>query len=148
MEVTCYQINAFVDKALGFKGNAACIVPLTEWPDDEVMLRIAKENGVAETAFFIPNPQGSQCAFSLRWFTPDIEMDLCGHATLATAYTIATQIGFGSDTITFSSNSGGSLHSRLSFEGPEAGLPASEHTGFAQHQACGGDPRTRLRASL
>lgn len=106
MKADCYKVNAFVDRTLGFKGNAACIVPLDEWLPDAAMLRLAKENGVAETAFFIRNPEGSENAFSLRWFTPDIEMDLCGHATLATAYTIATQLNYGHDVITFSSNSG------------------------------------------
>ena len=80
MQYPIYQINAFSDSPFG--GNSACVVPLTAWLPDELMLAIAKQNAVAETAFFIE--QGT--SVSLRWFTPDHEIDLCGHATLATAH--------------------------------------------------------------
>ncbi|BBM87467.1 PhzF family phenazine biosynthesis protein [Candidatus Uabimicrobium amorphum] len=82
MQLNLYQIDAFTDKIFG--GNPACVVPMTEWLPDETLLKIAQENAVAETAFFI------QCdeKVKLRWFTPEIEMDLCGHATLATAYVL------------------------------------------------------------
>ena len=98
--IDLYQIDAFTDQV--FKGNPACVVPLESWLEDQVMLNIAKENGVAETAFFIPTEKG----FHLRWFTPEIEMDLCGHATLATAHCIFEHLGFEEDQILFESNSG------------------------------------------
>ncbi|NLX40927.1 MAG: PhzF family phenazine biosynthesis protein [Bacteroidales bacterium] len=81
-----YHVDAFTDEL--FKGNPACVIPLDNWLKDDLMLKIAAENGVAETAFFIKN----SCTegYSIRWFTPDIEMDLCGHATLATAFVIST----------------------------------------------------------
>ena len=98
--IDLYQIDAFSDQV--FKGNPACVVPLNSWLEDQVMLNIAKENGVAETAFFIPTGKG----FYLRWFTPEIEMDLCGHATLATAHCIFEHLGFEENQILFESNSG------------------------------------------
>ena len=79
MKINIYQIDAFSDQV--FKGNPACVVPLKEWLPDSTLLNIAKENAVAETAFFVIEND----IIHLRWFTPDIEMDLCGHATLATA---------------------------------------------------------------
>ena len=87
MELDLYQIDAFTQHVFG--GNPACVVPLKEWPDASLLLKIAKENAVAETAYFVPNENG----FHLRWFTPDIEMDLCGHATLATAHCIKEILG-------------------------------------------------------
>jgi PhzF family phenazine biosynthesis protein len=95
-----YQIDAFTDQV--FSGNPACVVPLKEWLPDNTMLKIAKENGVAETAFFIEEDDG----FYLRWFTPEIEMDLCGHATLATAHCIFKHLEFKGDQLVFSSSSG------------------------------------------
>ena len=80
MKLELYQIDAFTDKLFG--GNPACVVPLTDWLPDDILLKVAKENAVAETAFFINKSD----KIHLRWFTPEIEMDLCGHATLATAH--------------------------------------------------------------
>ena len=82
MKLEIYQVDAFSDKI--FSGNPACVVPLRKWYPDEFLLNIAKENSVSETAFFIN--KGS--FFELRWFTPDHEIDLCGHATLASAHVI------------------------------------------------------------
>lgn len=82
MKLKIFQVDAFTAETFG--GNPACVVPMTSWPDDEVLLNIAKENAVAETAFYIPENDG----YHLRWFTPDIEMDLCGHATLASAHVL------------------------------------------------------------
>lgn len=99
MQVPYYIIHAFTDKLFG--GNPACVIALQEWLPDHLLQQIAKENGLPETAFFIP--QGDR--FGLRWFTPEIEMDLCGHATLATAHALkAMQHHAGK--IMFSSNSG------------------------------------------
>ena len=71
MKLPIFQIDAFSDKVFG--GNPACVVLLENWLQDEVLLKIAKENAVAETAFFIDNEKDIQ----LRWFTPDLEIDLC-----------------------------------------------------------------------
>lgn len=95
-----YQIDAFTDSV--FAGNPACVVPLDKWLPIETMLAIARENGVAETAFFV-NTDGH---YQLRWFTPEIEMDLCGHATLATAHCIYAHQGYQGDELVFNSNSG------------------------------------------
>ena len=86
MKLPIFQIDAFSDKV--FRGNPACVVPLENWLKDEVLLKIAQENAVAETAFFVKRGRN----FHLRWFTPDIEMDLCGHATLATAHCILSEL--------------------------------------------------------
>ena len=87
-EYKIYQVNAFTDTL--FEGNPACVVPLKEWLSDELLLKIAKENAVSETAYFIEHKD----YFHLRWFTPDIEMDLCGHATLATAHIIKSELNY------------------------------------------------------
>ena len=100
MELAIFQVDAFTDQLFG--GNPACVVPLTIWLRNDTLLKIARENAVAETAFFIP--QGDH--FHLRWFTPDIEMDLCGHATLATAHVLINHLGYKSNEITFESRSG------------------------------------------
>ena len=100
MQLPFYKIDAFTDRI--FAGNPACVVPMQEWLPDDMLLQIAKENAVPETAFFIP--QGDQ--FALRWFTPDIEMDLCGHATLATAHVLKAILQHPADKIVFTSNSG------------------------------------------
>ena len=82
MTYSVYQVDAFTTSI--FKGNPACVVPLDKWLEDEILLNIAKENAVPETAFFVQDKD----TIHLRWFTPDLEMDLCGHATLATAHVI------------------------------------------------------------
>ncbi|HPW66884.1 MAG TPA: PhzF family phenazine biosynthesis protein [Salinivirgaceae bacterium] len=100
MQLQCFQIDAFTNKLFG--GNPACIVPLSEWLSDEILLKIAKENTVAESAFFVDKGE----KIHLRWFTPDIEMDLCGHATLATAHCLKTIMGYKKDSIVFETLSG------------------------------------------
>lgn len=100
MNIPIFQIDAFASKVFG--GNPAAVCPLDQWLPDDVMQRIALENSVAETAFFIPQDG----AFAIRWFTPEIEMDLCGHATLATAHVIARHLNEPKSPITFQSNSG------------------------------------------
>jgi PhzF family phenazine biosynthesis protein len=100
IELNLYQVDAFTDRIFG--GNPACVIPLQEWLPNEQLLLLARENAVAETAFFIPDKDG----FSLRWFTPEIEMDLCGHATLATAHVIKTFLNYNKDSIRFDSASG------------------------------------------
>ncbi len=100
MKLDLYQVDAFTESTFG--GNPACIVPLTAWLDDDVLLNIAKENAVAETAFFVQQAD----RIHLRWFTPDIEMDLCGHATLATAHILKTELGYEKNSVVFDSASG------------------------------------------
>ena len=100
MKLPIFQIDAFSNKVFG--GNPACVVPLENWLQDEVLLKIAQENAVAETAFFVRKGKN----FHLRWFTPDIEMDLCGHATLATAHCILTELKLESEKVIFETMSG------------------------------------------
>ncbi len=78
-----FQVDAFASKA--FEGNPAAVMPLTEWLPDDIMQAIAAENNLAETAFTIPSER-DDADYDLRWFTPTVEVDLCGHATLATAH--------------------------------------------------------------
>jgi PhzF family phenazine biosynthesis protein len=100
MKLKLYQIDAFTDKLFG--GNPACVVPLDSWLPDDILLKIAKENAVSETAFFVDKGE----KIHLRWFTPDIEMDLCGHATLASAHCLATLLHYKKDKIIFETLSG------------------------------------------
>lgn len=101
MKLPLYWIDAFTAKA--FAGNPAAVVPLDAWPADQLMQRIAFENGLSETAFFVATGPGR---YHLRWFTPAVEIDLCGHATLATAFVIFHHLGFDGAEITFDSRSG------------------------------------------
>ena len=95
MKLNLYQIDAFTDRIFG--GNPACVVPLEDWLPDDILLKIAKENAVAETAFFVDKGE----KIHLRWFTPEVEMDLCGHATLATAHCLKTILDYPKDEIVF-----------------------------------------------
>jgi len=103
MTVPIYQADAFTDKLFG--GNPAAICPLDEWLPDETMQKIAVENNLAETAFFVKNDTG----YKLRWFTPEYEIDLCGHATLASAHILFTELGHAGDTINFETIKAGTL---------------------------------------
>ena len=100
MKLDLFQIDAFTDKIFG--GNPACVVPLINWLSDDILMKITKENAVAETAFFVDNGD----KIHLRWFTPENEMDLCGHATLATAHCLKTILNYQSDKIIFKTLSG------------------------------------------
>ncbi|MEO1052938.1 MAG: PhzF family phenazine biosynthesis protein [Bacteroidota bacterium] len=95
-----FQVDAFTDQL--FEGNPAAVCPLDEWLPSPLMQQIAAENNLAETAFFVP--QGED--FSLKWFTPVAEVDLCGHATLASAHVLYHHLGYDRDQIKFDSNSG------------------------------------------
>lgn len=99
-EYSLYQIDSFTDTIFG--GNPACVVPLDTWLSDDILLKIAKENAVAETAFLVDLGK----KFHLRWFTPEIEMDLCGHATLAAAHCLKTILNYNKDEIVFETLSG------------------------------------------
>lgn len=98
--MTLYQIDAFTDKLFG--GNPAAVVPLSTWPPDHLMQSIATENNLAETAFVVPEGED----FRIRWFTPGVEVDLCGHATLATAFVMFNELNYAHDQIRFHSKSG------------------------------------------
>ena len=103
MTIPIYQVDAFARRP--FAGNPAAVCPLTEWLPAETMQLIAAENNLAETAFFVPL-SGEEADFHLRWFTPTFEIDLCGHATLATAHVLWKERGFAKPDITFQSQSG------------------------------------------
>jgi len=85
MRLPIHQIDAFAERP--FEGNPAAVMPLESWLPDELMQSIAMENQLSETAFFVPLDDGSNVSngFHIRWFTPANEVDLCGHATLASA---------------------------------------------------------------
>lgn len=100
MKLKIYHIDAFADRL--FSGNPAAVCPLDEWLPDELMQHMAQENNLSETAFFVPGND----AYELRWFTPEAEVDLCGHATLASAYVIFNDLNYRSERITFNTRSG------------------------------------------
>jgi PhzF family phenazine biosynthesis protein len=100
MELTIYQIDAFTDQV--FKGNPAAVCPLDDWLADTDLQAIAAENNLSETAFYVPAGAG----FHLRWFTPKAEVDLCGHATLATAFVLFNLLDYADETVKFETRSG------------------------------------------
>jgi PhzF family phenazine biosynthesis protein len=100
MKLKIYQIDAFADHV--FEGNPAAVIPLENWLPDAVMQLIALENNLSETAFFAPVENG----FNIRWFTPAAEVDLCGHATLATAHVLFNHLNYTENEIRFDSRSG------------------------------------------
>ena len=81
-----------------FTGNPAGVCPLPAWPADDLLQKIAHQNGLAETAFYVPEAAGR---FRLRWFTPPVEIDLCGHATLASAHVLFAEQGYKQEGVTF-----------------------------------------------
>ncbi len=103
MNLTIYQVDAFTQKLFG--GNPAAVIPLDKWIDDELMQHIAMENNLSETAFFVPSEE-DDIDYDLRWFTPTIEMDLCGHATLAAAFVIFSIIDKSRTQVVFNCKSG------------------------------------------
>lgn len=100
MKIQIYQVDAFTDKAFG--GNPAAVCPLEFWPDDKILQSIAAENNLSETAFFVEN----ESFFHIRWFTPEVEVNLCGHATLASAHVIFNHLDYPNENIQFDSKSG------------------------------------------
>ncbi|HHH75974.1 MAG: isomerase [Gammaproteobacteria bacterium] len=100
MKLDIYQIDAFANRA--FEGNPAAVCPLDIWLPDELMQSIASENNLSETAFFVPEGDG----YSIRWFTPTAEVDLCGHATLASAFVLFNILNYDGDKLDFDSRSG------------------------------------------
>jgi PhzF family phenazine biosynthesis protein len=119
MEIPIYQVDAFSPVVFG--GNPAAIMPLDSWLEDHTLQAIAMENNLSETAFFVTSTEG----YELRWFTPTVEVNLCGHATLAAAHVLFNHLGFAGDVIRFQTHSG-----ELRVSRSEAGLtldfPAAE----------------------
>jgi PhzF family phenazine biosynthesis protein len=101
MTLKMWQVDAFASKPL--EGNPAAVVPLESWLDAGLMQAIAGENNLAETAFFVKTGSG---AYDLRWFTPAVEVDLCGHATLASAFVVLNFLEPSLDTVRFQTRSG------------------------------------------
>jgi len=100
MKLKMYQVDAFASQP--FEGNPAAVCPLNTWLPDETMQAIASENNLSETVFFVPREGG----FSIRWFTPTVEVNLCGHATLASAYVLFHELEYKEGNIVFFSRSG------------------------------------------
>jgi len=115
-----YQIDAFASRA--FEGNQACVMPLDAFLSDETLQAIAAENNVAETAFIVPAGEG---AWELRWFTPAVEVPLCGHATLASAHVIFRHLGFTGPQVTFQTLQSGKLYVARKGAGYKMDFPAS-----------------------
>lgn len=103
MKRTIYQVDAFTQEV--FKGNPAAVCILDQWPADDLMQQIANENNLSETAFAV---HVGDC-FEIRWFTPEMEVELCGHATLATAHVLFTHLNYPGDQICFESIHSGRL---------------------------------------
>jgi PhzF family phenazine biosynthesis protein len=104
MKLRMFQVDAFTSRLFG--GNPAAVVPLEKWLPVETLLAIAMENNLAETAFFVPALDREKADFDLRWFSPMIEVSLCGHATLASAHVLYRHMGWPSAKVRFSSQSG------------------------------------------
>ncbi len=106
MKIKLYQVDAFTSKLFG--GNPAAVCPLDAWLPEETMQNIAMENNLAETAFYVKRDE----AFEIRWFTPSVEVDLCGHATLAAAFVLYNFENYRGDEICFISDRSGELKVR------------------------------------
>ena len=112
MKLRLYQVDAFTDKLFG--GNPAAVVPLKKWLPDSLMQQLAMENNLAETVFFVPGNsspkgggrEGAGVDFDIRWFTPVLEINLCGHATLASAFVLFNILKEKKRSVSFSSKSG------------------------------------------
>ncbi|EKU75052.1 MULTISPECIES: PhzF family phenazine biosynthesis protein [Sphingobium] len=111
------QVDAFADAP--FTGNPAAVMPLDAWLDDAVLQAIAAENNLSETAFTVPTPDDAEADYALRWFTPEVEVKLCGHATLASGHVLMQ-----GDTIRFRTRHAGVLTVTRAGEGYELSLPA------------------------
>lgn len=103
-ELNIYQLDAFTDRPFG--GNPAAVVPLDAWLPDPVLQAIALENNLSETAYFVAEPAGSDADFHIRWFTPTKEVDLCGHATLASGAALYDLLGWERERVTFRAKAG------------------------------------------
>ena len=121
VEFDFFQVDAFTRRPFG--GNPAAVVPMTEWPSDEQLQAIAGENNLSETAFFIRGPNVGD-PIGLRWFTPALEVDLCGHATLASAHVLFTELTPDATSIRFDTRRSGSLTVERTEDGYAMDFPA------------------------
>ncbi|MGB8014069.1 MAG: PhzF family phenazine biosynthesis protein [Terriglobales bacterium] len=103
MRIRLFHVNAFTREP--FRGNPAAVCPLESWLDDEILRKVAAENNLSETAFFVPGSGH----YKLRWFTPRGEVKLCGHATMASAYVLLNLLQSGLDTVQFETRHSGTL---------------------------------------
>jgi PhzF family phenazine biosynthesis protein len=149
MALKIWQVDAFASRPL--EGNPAAIVPLENWLDDGLMQAIAAENNVAETAFFVKTGAG---AYDLRWFAPSREVDLCGHATLASAWIVFNKLDASLNEVRFMTRSG-ELIVKRGEKGNVMSLPSAESEpfaappGFAEAlgRSMGGEPPNELHIS-
>ena len=144
LRIPFYQVDAFASRV--FTGNPAAVCPLEQWLPDHQMQAIAAETNLADTAFFVRNGDG----YHLRWFTPAVEVDLCGHATLASAFIILNTLTPGERSVQFSTNQSGKLvvtrdGDLLSLDFP-ARPPIECQVDSAFVHALGGRPETVLKA--
>lgn len=147
MELPIYQVDAFASRL--FTGNPAAVCPLETWLETERMQAIAAENNLSETAFFVRRADGT--SYDLRWFTPKAEVDLCGHATLASAHVLLNHLHPELDSVRFHSRSG-PLAVRCADDELELDFPADPprrcETTAAMAAALGRRPRETWRSSL
>ncbi len=120
MQLPVYIADAFTHQLFG--GNPAAVCPLESWLPDELMQQIAAENNLSETVFFVPHDE----AFAIRWFTPTVEVKLCGHATLAAAHIMFTELGYDKKEIVFHSASGKLVVSKVVGNLIQLDFPANE----------------------
>src|SRR5258705_8329612 len=126
MKLKLWQVDAFAERP--FSGNPAAVVPLERWLPDATMQAIANENNLAETAFFVPREDG---AFDLRWFTPAVEVPLCGHATLASAWVVLNELSPSLSMVRFETKSGELTVQKQADGSLRMSLPAGRVESFA-----------------
>ncbi len=131
-EIPIYQIDAFTTQL--FRGNPAAICPLERWLPDAQLQAIAAENNLSETAYFVPEGEG----YELRWFTPACEVELCGHATLASAYVLFEELGYPGESISFQTRHRGTVQVRRDGDRLTLDFPANPA------QPVEADPRVSL----
>jgi predicted PhzF superfamily epimerase YddE/YHI9 len=144
MQVRIFQLDSFTDRL--FAGNPAAVCPLPRWIEDATLQAIARENNLSETAFVVRRDDGD---YELRWFTPTLEVDLCGHATLASAAVVLDDLEPGKETVTFHTRSGALVVRRagaaLRMDFPALpATPCEPPEGLAE--ALGAWPRSVLRS--
>src|SRR3954471_10523217 len=120
MRLPVYIADAFTHNLFG--GNPAAVCPLTDWLPADLMQQIAAENNLSETAFFVPQENET---FAIRWFTPTVEVKLCGHATLAAAHIMYTELGYDKEEIIFRSASGKLVITKVGDNSIQLDFPAN-----------------------
>jgi predicted PhzF superfamily epimerase YddE/YHI9 len=145
MRIPIHQVDAFTDRVFG--GNPAAVCPLERWLPDETLLAIANENNLSETAFLVQSGDG----YELRWFTPEVEVDLCGHATLASAFVVFKHLAPARTEVAFTTREAGTLRvvrradDRLELTLPRrAGVPCAPPPALVA--ALGRAPRETVQA--